>query len=581
MNFGNMIIPLLVFGAPLAALIVFALRGGRRSDAERRAGLILFGLMSLTSLIGLFQFELPVKMEFLLPLSTDNSGYFEPTFVMVWTRYVWLLLSSLVLTGLVLFDGDSAFGGSRGPLRFLFLSGTFLFLALAYLSENTLLTLMFVEITVFLLHSFGLEMGGEEGELERISYFKRNSFLFLGLLAMLGLTAANLFTNSSIVLLGMVLYVIAFILAKHNFSDWRYVPLTMLQAATAFFLLSRVIHEDMSGELWVPLSVLFASATVLFCALSFLATNALNASFWMIFAVLGYLLLLRFSSNKPEEAIWGSFEAMGLLASYALSLVVRFARNSRQSGQPVALLVFAVLLLAMITGVLPMQLGGGHAESRDTLLKISVLGILAFLISLVAAKALAMAGREEKGPDARSTFAWAMLPAAIVVLIQIGALVRLHDGFSGLLDVPGEVLSDISLLVRIAALLVGSLAGYFLGTNARLLQWSSKKEKRMEDLFPRIDPVIVRWNQSAVSAPERAIEWVSERTVTMNSRATSALQEFDRRVFAEKFPGGFSSYGSSLSHLARLLHSGNVRFYLLFGTLLTMFAGALFLLGGK
>jgi hypothetical protein len=292
-------------------------------------------------------------------------------------------------------------------------------------------------------------------------------------------------------------------------------------------------------------------------------------------------LLLRFSSNKPDEAIWGSFEAMGLLASYALSLVVRFARSSKQAGQPAVLLVFTVLLLAVITGVLPVAVGGFHAETRDTVLKISLLAILAFLIALVAARALAMASREGKERDARGAFASAVLPAAIVILIQIGAQVRLHDGFSGLLEVPGEVLSDISLLVRIAALLVGSLAGYVLGSNARLLQWSSHREKRMEDLFPRIDPVVVRWNQSAVLAPERAIEWLSDHAVAMNSRATSALQEFDRRVFAERFPGGFSTYGASLSRLARLLHSGNVRFYLLFGTLLTIFAGALFLLGGK
>ncbi|MGZ3696365.1 MAG: hypothetical protein ACXVBL_18955, partial [Bdellovibrionota bacterium] len=258
MNVGNILVPLLTFSAPLAALILFALKTGRRSDAEKRAGIVLFGAMLLTSLIGIFQFELPVKMEFLLPLSTDNSGYFEPTFLMHWLRFAWLFLSSYVLLGLVVFDGISSFSGKRGTLRFLFLSGSFLFLALAYLSENALLSLMFVEITVFLLHSFSLEMGGEEGELERISYFKRNSFLFLGLLAMLGLTAASFFANSSVVLLGVVLYILAFVLSKHNFSEWRYVPLAIVQAGMAFFLLGRVIHEEMSGELWIPLTALFA-----------------------------------------------------------------------------------------------------------------------------------------------------------------------------------------------------------------------------------------------------------------------------------------------------------------------------------
>ncbi|MGE3261304.1 MAG: hypothetical protein AB7K68_05960 [Bacteriovoracia bacterium] len=582
MNFGNIVVPLLIFCAPLAALVLFALKSDRRSDSEKRGGLILFGTMLLASLIGIFQFELPVKMEFLLPLSTDTSGYFEPSLLMYWVRYVWIFLSASVLLGLVMFDGASSFGGARGTLRFLFLSGSFLFLALAYLSENALLSLMFIEITVFLLHSFSLEMGGTEGELERISYFKRNSFLFLGLIAMLGLTAASFFTNSSVVLLGMVLYVMAFMLSKHNFSEWRYVPLALIQAGTAFFLLGRVIHEDMSGELWIPLSALFAVATALFSALSFLASTTLSASFWMLFGIFGYILFLRFSSLKPEELSWGAFEAMGLLSCYALSLLLRFARQSAQAWRTALIFLATLFLLGIISGVVPFtSVPSAHTENRETILKIAIMGILTFLLSLVAVKALVGSLRQNKEKENNFTFASAVLPASLVILIQLAALFRAYDGLSGLLQFPIDFLSDISLVVRGAALLVGGLAGMLLGANSRLSIWSANKEKKMEDLFPRIDPAVVRWNQAAVLAPEKGMDWIALRAGTINIRAASALQETDRMLFAEKFPGGFLAYGSSLSRLMRFLHSGNIRFYLFFGTVLTLFAGVLFLLGAK
>jgi hypothetical protein len=479
MNFGNILVPMLTFSAPLAALVLFALKTGRRSDSERKAGIVLFGAMLLTALIGIFQFESPVKLEFLLPLSTDTSGYFEPSFMMYWLRYAWLFLSAYVFLGLVMFDGATSFSGERGTLRFLFLSGSFLFLALAYLSENALLSLMFIEITIFLLHSFSQEMGGAEGELERISYFKRNSFLFLSLLAMLGLTATGVFANSSVVLLGVILYILAFILSKNNFSEWQYVPLAIIQGGMAFFLLGRVIHEEMSGELWLPLSALFAVATILFSTLSFLASTTLSAAFWMIFGIFGYLLFLRFSSVKPEELSWGAYEAMALLACYATTLLFRFSQQTDRAWQTAIFFLCTIYMLGIITGVFPLTgIAASHAENHDTILKISFMGVLTFLLSLVAARALGRSLREGKRPKVKSAFISAVLPAALVILIQLAALFRAYDGLGGLLQFPMDFVSDISLLVRGSALFVGALAGMLLGANDRLAAWGSNKDGR-------------------------------------------------------------------------------------------------------
>jgi hypothetical protein len=77
------------------------------------------------------------------------------------------------------------------------------------------------------------------------------------------------------------------------------------------------------------------------------------------------------------------------------------------------------------------------------------------------------------------------------------------------------------------------------------------------------------------------MDWLAIKATLLNARAANGLQDLDRTLFAEKFPGGILAYGSSLSRLMRFMHSGNIRFYLFFGTVLTLFAGILFLMGGK
>ena len=584
MNLGNMIIPFLTFGGPVAAILFFALKGKTFADSEHRAGIALFSLALFASLIGIFQFTSPVKMEFLLPLATDSSGYFEPSLQLHWLRYTWIFLSAAVLTGMAIFDGSSSFGGSRGVLRFLFLSGSLLFLSLAYLSENFLLSLMFIEITIFLLHSFSVEMGGPEGELERVSYFKRNSFIVLGLIAILAVTAANEFTTSSVVLLGVVLYVMAMMLSKHNFSDWRYVPLAIIQAGTLFFLLSRVMREDMSNELWLPLTILFAVATAIFSGLSFLASSTLSASFWMVFAVIGYLFFFRFSSVKPNELIWSGSEAAGLLCAYGMTVLFRFGQESDQAWKKVLLFLFALFLLSSITGVLPLAgLAFPHGDNHEPVVKSVTMGLLTFLLALVTAKSLVMSFRQGKPSGTNGPFLLSMMPALVATCVVLAALVRALESFaqSAFPQVMVDLFADLPTMIRGSALLAGMLTGGLLGSNMRLLNWSAQREKKMEDLFPRIDPVVIRWNQAVAEAPERGLAWLGERAEKYQARGATALQNVDRLVFAEKFPGGLLAYGAGLSRAMRFLHSGNMRFYFFFGTLATILAAALFLLGGK
>jgi hypothetical protein len=117
--------------------------------------------------------------------------------------------------------------------------------------------------------------------------------------------------------------------------------------------------------------------------------------------------------------------------------------------------------------------------------------------------------------------------------------------------------------------------------NHRLLAWAGRKEKNMEDLFPRIDPAIVRWNQLIVEVPESSVVWLEDRIVGFAARSVKSVQSADRLVFAEKFPGRILACGSAFSRRIRFMSSGNIRLYFFFGTLITLLAAALFLRGGE
>jgi hypothetical protein len=586
MDFWNIAVTSLTFAAPLAAILFFAMKGKAGGpDSESKASLALFGLMFFAAAIGAFRFEHPVRIEFLWPLTVEPSGYFEFSLQLLWLRFSWILFSAAVFLGFAAFDGPGSFVGDRRPLRFLFLVGAFLFSVLAFLSENAMLSLMFAEITVFLMHAFGVGLGGDEGELERVSYFKRSCFLFLSLVTLLGIAATRMFTTNSIVLLGAVLYIISLVFSRHNFIDWKYLPLTLVQLGTALFLLGQVTHEDITAELAMPLTVVFGLAVLAFSAFSFLAAQALSSAFWMALTLLAYVLFLRFGSTKPSDSFWGTYEAVTLGTAFAIGTCLRFGSRFDLLWKRVLVFLLVSVLLAVISGALPgVESSAMKFEGDVALARAAILGLLTFFVAAASGKALALSFQE---PAAKGTaggaFASSLVPALIVLAIQFGALFRFSEinGESILGLDPLAVVYDLRVLMSAAGVVFGLGTGAILGSHSGFVVWTRNRGRKMEDIFPPVDPAIVEWNQNLVHGPERGLEWISGRLQFVTSQGAEFLEKMDRGVFGEKFFRGFSEYGSSLSLFVRFFHSGNVRMYMFLGVMISLFASFLFLLEGK
>jgi hypothetical protein len=586
MDFWNIAVPSLIFLAPVLAIVILGLSGGssaKGSTAELRWVAGVFGISLLAAIGGVVRFDQPVKLELLLALSTEPSGYFEFAFQLHWMRFLWIAFAAAILLALTLFDGARALAGENKASKLSFLLGSFLFSAMAFLSENTLLSLMFIEVTVFLLYAFSVRADGSEGELERVSYFKRASFIFLSLLAMLGLAATGQFGVNSIMLLGFVLYALSFLFSKHTFPDWRYVPLVTLQAGALFFLLGRIMKEGMSPELWVPLAGTFGVATAAFCAFSTIALTSLSASFWALFSFVCYFFFMRFGTNRPDDVFWGAYEVVALASAYALTQLVRYGRSADQSWKKGVSFVCAAILLGIVSGAVP---GGdaGLARGINDPFRMVAFGALTFFLAFVSGKALKVSFSKDGAADpANGAYGRALAPAALAILAHVGVAFRI-------IDIYGEnpfrlglayILSTPAVLVAGSTLVAGLALGALLGANSSYLAWAKVKEKRMEDLFPRIDPSLIRWNEQLAAGPDRLLRWVGAHAESLSDRAAGRLESADHKVFGDRLYRGFRSYSSSLSYLVRYLHSGSVRAYLFMGILVTLFSAFLFLLEGR
>ncbi len=588
MNFWNMAALGLTFLTPAGAVLIIAVKGKRAPGLEIKACLALFGVAMALAAVGVAHFDHSIKMELLWPLTMEQSGYFEFSLQLLWSRFVWIFYSGVMLLGFTAYDGLSQLQNGRGRRSLLFLAGSFFASALAFLSENILLSLLFVEISVFMLHAFGMESGGDPDQTEKAAYFKRNCFLFLGLAALLGIAISHELNASSVMLMGVVLYILSTVVSTHNPSRWDKLPLLFAQLGMTLFLLERVLVTEVPTQLAAPLSAIFAVCTLLFSILALLSPGTLGASFWMVLSFFGYLLYLRFSSARPADPFWGAYEAIGLGAAYALTTIFRFGEHLDLLWKRALAFGIVAILLGVVSGALPsVEISAARFDNETSLAHVVILGYLTFLVAVVSAKSLAVSFGEKNSAGAFSKPSYALVaclaPAVIMLTTQVGVLVRWSDlnieSFlgGGLL----ELLYDPRVLATATAVGVGLFAGGLLGTNINFTKWTKSREAKMEDFFPRIDPALVARSLRLVSLPEQGVERVTAWLVIASATGASFLDSLDRGFFGEKFFHGFSEFSSSLSRLIRFFHSGQARAYLFLGALITLFSSLIFLLEGR
>lgn len=582
MNFWNLAVLGLTFFTPSAALLYVAFKGPRASGQEIRACALLFGLGMAAAALGVARLTSPVRMEFLWPLTLEQSGYFEFSLQLVWHRFVWVFFSAAMLLSFALFDASAFLAGDLAWRRLLFLGGAYLSSVLTLLSENVLLSVMFLEITVFLFHGFALERGEGPESPERSSYFKRCCFLFLALLALLGIAASRQISSGSMMILAAVLYLLSTLVSRSSPSAWGEVPLQMAQTGLLLFLLDRVMPERAPAELWVPLAVVFAAATAAFSSLSLLSPGALGSSSWMVLSVLGYALYVRFSSARPGDPFWGAYEAVALGMAYSFHHLFRSGARLDLLWKRVLAFLLVGVGLGVIFGVLPgVEAASVRFDGETSLARVVALGALTFLLSLVSAKRLAVSlGEAEEGSSSKGLLA-ALGPLLLVLAAQVGLVAKWNDlNFEGV-GGPTRLLYDPRLLVASAAAAAGVLAGGLLGTNGRFAGWIKNRDLRMERIFPGVDPGIVRRSLELLQLPERSIARVSGWASAAARRAAGGLEAVDKTVFSERLCQAFSSYAGSLSRLASFFHSGQARAYLFLGVLVTLFSSMVFLMEGR
>lgn len=580
MNFWNLAVLVLTFLAPIAAVLFAAWRNGRPAGGEMKVCAALFGIAVLASAAGVARVDRPVRMEFLWPLTLEQSGYFEFTLQLLWSRFVWIFFVAALLLGYAVYDGQFTPRKERGH-GLLFLTGFFFSLVLAFLSENILLSLFFAEIAAFLAHAYGVEESGEDAE--RASYFKRSCFLFLGLAAMLAVAGSRMLAPSSVMLLGVVLYLLATLISRHLPAKWAEVPIFLLSLAAALFLLERVMADEISSELWLPLSGVFALGTICFACLSIIAPATLGTSFWLICASIGYILYLRFSSAKPGDPFWGAYEAIGLGSAYAIATMMRFGDRLDLFWKRILAFVFLALMLVVVSGAVPtVEASSIRFDSDTSLPRIAMFGLLTFLVSAVSGRGLSISLNKDKQPSSESLVG-VFGPALMILLIQVGMLLRWNElnleglaagGLAGLF-------ADPRALLAVAAMSAGLMCGGLLGTNGSYATWTQRRDPRMENFFPAVDTHLIRAAIRFVRVPEESLHWASKRLVGLTEDAAGSLENADRGVLGDKVFRRLASSSVSLSELVRVFHSGQARAYLFIGVLITLLSSFVFLWEGR
>lgn len=577
MNFWILAALVLTFLAPSAALLFLAGRGGRAQGTDAKACLALFGLALVAAALGVARIDRPVRMEFLWPFTLEQSGYFEFSLQLLWSRFLWIFFSAAMLLAVMAFDFPvPGPDGSRGG-RLLFLTGSYLFMVLAYLSDNILLSLMFVEISAFMIHAFRSD---DPASGARESYFKRSCFIFLSLTALLGLALSHQLSSSSVMLMSAVFYLISILVSRHGPTQWPQLALLFVQLGMALFLLERVMGDDVSSELWIPLSGVFALCTICFASLSLVAPATLSASFWLVCSALGYLLYLRFSSSKPTDSFWGTYEAIGLGATFVIANCLRFGERLDLLWKRMLAFACVAIALGLLSGALPtVEAGTIRFDSETSLLRVGMLGILTFLVAAASGRALSFS--LEKGEP--GSILAPLAPALLLLLAQVGMMLRWNElNFEGLPGGDlGALLADPRVLLTLAGVTGGLLTGGLLGTNKGFGTWTKKRDLRMEHFFPEVDPSLVHTTLGAVRLPEQGVEWISAKVTALGADAAGAVESADRAYFGEKLFRRLADSSASLSQFTRRFHSGQARAYLFLGILITLLSSFVFLLEGR
>lgn len=530
---------------------------------QNLAGVILasFGVFWLWDRPGLeYVFDLgPVSQEFQLVLQISLH------------RMIWMLAFVLVLAVQAHLTYADLWKNRNTPeLRFeraLYLAGFHLLGGLALFNERPLLSVLFIETAVLLQHLICLGYDENENRLDRVSYFKRSVLVLFGVLIVAILGSTRLFNADTLIMAGLILYIISLVCYKHPFTNWTRTGWFVLSSLFAFFVFWRVNRLDSWTADPMDAAMVFGVLSVGILFLAALGRDRLTNFFWYVVGVVSLQMFATALSEGGDRILLPMYGIIVILAAQALS-TVHMAVDGGKSGPDLwaarIILVLAHLFMVctLPAATMPRILSGLSADTVGLVL----VHLVIFLAAVSLGRLLQFSGAQSETRDSlikgRVAMAWVVLVVVAGGLLAGGGLEG-HNNWALWLDLDARPY----LFGVAAATLVGLIIGQLMERGILRLIPKNNLSGGMERLIPVVDPVAVRVNGWIAEAPGMGVHWLVRFFRRRAERASLEWEKIDERFFAETVWRGSVAYAHSMSRLIRLAHQGGARQYVLFGML--------------
>ncbi len=520
-----------------------------------------FGVFWLWDRPGLeYVFDLgPVSQEFQLVLQVSLH------------RMIWMLAFVMVLAVQAHLTYADLWKSRNTPeLRFeraLYLAGFHLLGGLAIFNERPLLSVLFIETAVLLQHLICLGYDENENRLDRVSYFKRSVLVLFGVLIVAILGSTGLFNADTLIMAGLILYIISLVCYKHPFTNWTRTGWFVLSSLFAFFVFWRVNRLESWTADPMDAAIVFGVLSVGILFLAALARDRITNFFWYVVGVVSLQMFAIALSEGIDRILLPMYGIIVILAVQGLSTVHQVVEG-RKSGadlwvaRALLALVHLLLVCSLPAATMPRILSGLSGDTAGL--------VLVYLVILLAGvslgRLLQFSGTQSEVRDSlakgRGAMVWVMLVVAAGGVLAGGALGG-NNNWALWTDLDARPY----LFGMVAATLVGLIIGQLMERGVLRLIPKSNLSAGMERLIPAVDPAAVRLNSFIAGAPGVAVHWVVRSIRQLAERASLEWERLDENFFAETVWRGSTAYAQSMSRLIRLAHQGGVRQYVLFGML--------------
>jgi hypothetical protein len=498
---------------------------------------------------------------------------FEVSILLSKERLIWVFAFSIIMLFQAVTFLDDYFmenteANLRRPLLFAFFS---LFAILALLAGRALLSVLFLEGALFLLHLIKTDYDRSEENLDHVSFFKRALFVVLGLVVMVALSAGKVFPDDAIFIAGFVLYLMSFLFHQHGFMSWNRGSWFAYLLFFALFIFWRLYQAEAKAPEFTLVAFIFTALSAVFAVVGAISPRRLRSFYWYCISIASLQFFTLFSSTAFERGGWAMAALLLVFGLLLMNGVLRGLGQAIDQGWQIFGLFAVGLIHLLIIGLVP---GIGWIQLQrlegDGVAYLTAHLVCIFLLSLNLGRLLDPSVykiKSENGPPF-SIFIFRTTLFLALVLLFLQQMIGVE--FSGIGVSAWEELIQFANtkrgLLGTAALCVffGMLIGAIASRNSFFSGFLKNREKSEADKAPRIDPRIGTGNAFLAEKPRHFIEiarqWLQAVGQSWSTRLQEANTAYENRVWQE-----CAGLGRSFSMLVRYMHGGSVQYYLFYG----------------